>query len=69
MRIRYLLFSEFINIASILYYTFIEFIIFLYTFLAISFAQYKEYIICRTSFSKFSDVLPAFTCVKAIGNL
>ena len=25
--------------------------------------------ICLISFSKFSDVLPAFTCVRAIGNL
>ena len=25
--------------------------------------------ICLISFSKFSDVLPAFTCASAIGNL
>ena len=25
--------------------------------------------ICLISFSKFSDVLPAFTCARAIGNL
>ena len=62
-------FSEFINISSILLYNFIEFIILIYTFLVISFAQYKEYIICLISFSKFSDVLPAFTCARAIGNL
>ena len=54
---------------SVLYYTFIEFIILLYTFLAVSFAKYKEYMICLISFSKFSDVLPAFTCARAIGNL
>ena len=52
-----------------LYYTFIEFIILLYTYLLISFAQYKEYVNCLILFSKFSDVLPAFTCARAIGNL
>ena len=41
----------------------------LYTFLVISFARYKEYMICLISFSKFSDVLPGFTCARAIGNL
>ena len=25
--------------------------------------------ICLISFSKFSDLLPAFTCARAIGNL
>ena len=55
------LFLEFINIVLILFYNFIEFIILLYTFLIISLAHYREYIICRVSFSKFSDVLPAFT--------
>ena len=38
-------------------------------FLVISFAWYKEYIMWRISFSKFSDVLPAFTCGSAIGIL
>ena len=64
-----LLFSEFIKIVSILFYNSIEFVILLYAFLVISFARYKECIICLISFSKFSDVLPAFTCVSAIGNL
>ena len=41
----------------------------LYTFLVISFARYKEYIICQISFSKFSDVLLAITYAKAIANL
>ena len=45
-----------------------EFIILSYTFLIISFVQYKEYIICVISFSKFSDVLPAFIYLS-IGNL
>ena len=46
-----------------------EFIILLYTFLIISFSRYKEYVIYLISFSKFSDVLPAFTCARAIANL
>ena len=44
-------------------------IILLYTFLVISFAQCKEYMICLISFIKFSDVLPAFAGASAIGNL
>ena len=63
-----LLFPEFINIVSILYYIFIEFIILLYTFLVIYFAEYKEYMIWWIWFSKFSAVLPAFTCASATGN-
>ena len=43
--------------------------ILLYRFLVILFARYREYIICLISFNKFSDVLPAFTCACAIGNL
>ena len=54
-----LLFYEFVNI---------EFIILLYTFLVISFAWCEEYMTFLISFSKFSDVLPAFTCAKAIDN-
>ena len=42
---------------------------FLYIFLVVSFAQYKEYIVCLISFSKFSDILPAFTGASAIDNL
>ena len=39
-------------------------------FLVISFIQYKEYMICLISFSsKSSEVLPTFTCARAIGNL
>ena len=38
----------------------------LYTLLVISFAQYKQYMIGSISFSKFSDVLPAFTCASGI---
>ena len=30
-------------------------------------AQFKEYMICLISFSKFSDALPAFTRGRAIG--
>ena len=64
-----MLFSELINLASISYYTFIEFFILLYTFLVISFAWYKEYNIGRISFDKFSDVLTACTCARVIGYL
>ena len=64
-----LLFPEFINIVFILIYSFIEFIILLYTFLVNSFSRNKEYIIYLISFNKFSDVLPAFTCASDIGNL
>ena len=63
-----LLFPEFINIVSILFYNFIKFIISIYTFLVISFARYKKYIICLISISKFSDLLHVFTCTSAIGN-
>ena len=46
-----LLFFEFINVWKngilILYYKFIELILLLYTFLVVSFAWYKEYIIWR----------------------
>ena len=34
-----------------------------------SFVRYKEYIICLISFSKCSDVLPAFICGNTISNL
>ena len=54
---------------SILLYNFIKFIMLLYVFLVISFARYREYIICLISLSKFSDVLPVFTFSRAIGNL
>ena len=64
-----LLFSEYINIVSILFYNFIKPIILLYTFLVNFFARYKTYMIWRISFSKFSDVLPAFTCTNTIDNL
>ena len=65
----FLLFKEFMNIVSILFYNFIEFIILLYNFLVISFARYKEYIIFLNSFSKFSDALPTFTSASGVGNL
>ena len=63
------LFPEFITIVSILYHNFIEFMILLYTFLVTSFARYKEYIIWRVLFSKFSNVLLAFTYASAVDNL
>ena len=64
-----LLFSELINIVSIMFYNSIEFIILLYTFLVISFALNKKYMICLILFSTFSVVIPAFTYANAIGNL
>ena len=63
-----LLFPEFITIVSILYYSFMEFFILLYTFLVTFFARHKECMVCLVSFSKFSGVLPAFTCTR-ISNL
>ena len=63
-----LLFLEIINIVSIRFYNFIEFITLLDTFLVNSFPRYKKYMTYLISFSKFSDVLPAFTCAKDIGN-
>ena len=51
------------------YYNFTEFIILLYTILVVSFASYEEYMIFLISFSKFSVVLPAFTCPRFIGHL
>ena len=57
-----LLFLKLTNKVSILFYNFTEFIILLYTFLLTSISRYKEHMISLISFSKFSDVLPAFTC-------
>ena len=64
-----LLFLEFINIVSVLFYNFTECIILLYAFLVIYFARYRKYMNCLISFSKFSDVLPVFTSASAISNL
>ena len=61
------LFLELVNIVSIMFYNFIKLIILLYNFFVIP--RYKDYAIRLISFSKFSDVLPAFTCARAIGNL
>ena len=63
-----LLFSEFINIVPI-FYTCIDLIMLLYTFLVTSFAQYKEKTICLISFNKRFELLPAFTCAGTIGHL
>ena len=41
----------------------------LYTFLVISFDWYKEQTICLIPFNKFSELFPAFTYARAIGNL
>ena len=62
------LFPEFINVVSIMFYNFFEFIILLHSFLVISFAGHKGYTTCVISFSKVLEVLPAFTCTSAIGH-
>ena len=59
-------FQNTLKAVSILYYVFIELFILLYTYLVISFTWYKEYMIWRISYSKFSDVLPASTCASAM---
>ena len=33
------------------------------------FCSIQKHIICKIYFSKFSDVLPAFTCAKVVGKL
>ena len=62
-----LVFSEFIYIVSI-FYTLMD-LIMLHTFLVICLDWYKDYTICIISFNKLSELLPAFTCASAIGNL
>ena len=64
-----LLIPELINRVSTLLYYFTELIIFLDTFLVISFALYKEYMIWWISFSKFTNVLRDFTGERDVGNL
>ena len=64
--------SELINIEPILFYTFIEFIILLFTYLlSLSnfFCLIKKYTISRISLDKFSDVLLVYTCARATDNL
>ena len=41
----------------------------LYTFLVTCFDWYKEKTVCLISFNIFSELLLAFTCARAIGNL
>ena len=64
-----LLFLEFINIVFlfVLYLYWIHYI-FIY-FFRNSFCSIKRYMICPISFNKISNVLPPFTCAKAIGSL
>ena len=47
---------------------YIDLIMLLYTFLVTYFDWYKEKIICLISLNTFSELLPAFTCARAIGN-
>ena len=70
----FLLSSEFIYIVSIFINISvklhgIDLIMLLYTLLVICFDWYKEKTICLISFNKLSELLPAFTCARAIGNL
>ena len=65
----FLPFREFINIVSILFHNFVYIITLLHALMVISFGWHKEYIICLVFFSKFTDVLPPFTCASAIDNL
>ena len=62
-----LLFLEFINIVFVFTICFIKFTTLMYIFLVI--LWYKNYMIFLISFSKFSDVLTAFTSARAINNL
>ena len=64
-----LLFLEFINIVFlfVLYLYWIHYI-FIY-FFRNPFCSIKRYMICLISFNKISNVLPPFTCAKAIGSL
>ena len=61
-------FLELTNIVSTFYYNFVEFIVLLYTHLAISISWNKEYKVWEISFRKFSDVLPIFDYARTIGS-
>ena len=63
-----LIFSELVNIVSVFYFC-IDLIMLLYTFLVISFGWFKEQAICLILFNKRSELLPDFTCARAIDNL
>ena len=64
-----LLFLEFVNIVSILFYNFIEFIILLHTFLVFFFLDPKNKWFDRFHLVSFSDLLSDFPCATAISNL
>ena len=69
-----LLFSEFVNAVSTFIHIWVQFycidlIMLLHTFLVICFDWYKEQTICIISFNKLSELLSAFICERAIGNL
>ena len=51
-----------------MYYPFLYWIVFywIHYFSVTYFSWYKEYIICLIQFSNYEDVLPAFTCARAI---
>ena len=60
--------SELVNKVSN-FYICIDLIMLLYTFLVISFGWFKEQAICLILFNKRSELLPDFTCARAIDNL
>ena len=60
-----LLFPEFINMVSVLCYTFLKVNILLYNFLVFPFARYKEYVLYGYHLISFNK----FTCASTSGNL
>ena len=68
MRIRYFTIFRIYKYSIYSVYNFKKLSRSLYTFLIVSFARYRKYMIFLNLFSKFSDALFAFTCVSTIGN-
>ena len=62
-----LLFTEFIYILSV-FYIFMDLMVIVY-FFSYLFRLIQRINNCLISFDKLSEFLPAFTCVRAIGNL
>ena len=64
-----LLFLEFINKYSLYIITLLNSLYSYIHLLVISFVRYKECMIWRSSFSRFTDVLPAFISARGIDKL
>ena len=62
-----LLFSEFINVTSTLFHNFIDYVVIYFS--SNFFSSIQRIYDLTVSFIKFSDVLAAFTCTSAVGNL